>query len=69
MNYSDVKKGMTFVEATDPKRPKRTPRKIRVEAARVYSAEVLVLEGRGADNTLSLPLKRLTDPKQWSPCA
>lgn len=66
MNYTDVKKGDVFVEARDPSKPRRVPREVVVRTLHVYSAEVEVVEGRGTKDILSMPLKRLTDPKQWS---
>lgn len=66
MNYTDVKKGQIFVEAADPAKPKRIPREVVIRTLHVYSAEIEVVLGRGTGTLLSMPLKRLTDPKQWT---
>lgn len=66
MKYIDVKLDQVFLEAKDPTKPRRPQRRVKVVATHVYSAVVRVLEGRGVGAELSMPLKRLTDPKQWT---
>lgn len=68
LRYTDVKVGQIFVEAADSSKPRRVRRRVRVEETNVYSALVTVFEGRGCGRELRLPLKRLTDPAQWT-CA
>ena len=60
--YHEVKKNMVFNEQTVD----RPPRQIVILSVSAYIAVALVVSGRGKDKTLSLPLKRIVDPKQWA---
>lgn len=66
MLYIDVKKGQFFVETKDPKKPRRIQRRIEILATSIYSAECKVVDGRGGGRVIWLPLKKITDPVQWS---
>lgn len=65
LRYIDVTAGQFFVEAFDPKRPKRIQRIVKIRATTIYSAEVEVVAGRGSGEVLYLPLKKICDPAQW----
>lgn len=67
MNYTDIKAGQVFVEATvNPKYPNRKPRKVRIRIADRRDAEVLVIEGRGKGKVIYLYNSRLCDPEKWT---
>lgn len=67
MTYNEVKLDQVFLEASKPPHAKHgKPRRVKVVAVRIYSAMVRVLEGMGVGDELLLPLKRLTDPAQWT---
>jgi hypothetical protein len=65
VKYADVTAGQLFVEAADPKHPKRVRRIIKVRTTTKYAAEVEVVAGRGTGKVLYLQLKKICDAAQW----